>query len=106
MKKTSSVSKDGSNLRKSHFGCYFHHGLVNFKNFIILFGTYGSFMVLEKIEEVLLLIRNISKGTYQKGLIVCDSELLNLIPESSTMKWAKNTFNKYVSRMLIFMLVP
>ena len=46
MKKTSSMSKEGSNLRKSHFGYYFCCGLVNFKNFIILFWNiwviYGS----------------------------------------------------------------
>ena len=29
MKKTSSMSKDGSNLSESCFGCYFHHSLVN-----------------------------------------------------------------------------
>ena len=37
MKKTSSMSKDGSNFIKSCFGCYFRCSLVNFKNFIILF---------------------------------------------------------------------
>ena len=37
MKKTSSMSEDGSNLVKSRFGCYFRRSLVNFKNLIILF---------------------------------------------------------------------
>ena len=37
MNKTSSMSEDGSNLSNSRFGCYFCHGLVNFKNLIILF---------------------------------------------------------------------
>ena len=44
--KTSSMSKDDSNLRNSRFGCYFCCGLVNFKDFIILFRNmwviYGS----------------------------------------------------------------
>ena len=37
MKKTSSMSKDSSNISKSRFGCFFRHSLVNFKNLIILF---------------------------------------------------------------------
>ena len=37
MKKSSCMSKDGSNLTKSRFGCYFCRSLVNFKNFLILF---------------------------------------------------------------------
>ena len=44
--KTSSMSKDDSNLRNPRFGCYFCCGLVNFKDFIILFRNmwviYGS----------------------------------------------------------------
>ena len=35
MKKTSSMSKDSSNLSMSRFGCYFRRSLVNFKNLII-----------------------------------------------------------------------
>ena len=54
MKKTSCMSKDSSNVRKSRFGCYFRHSLVNFKNLMILF-----WMVHEKVKEVLRLIRNI-----------------------------------------------
>ena len=46
MKKTSSLSKDSSNVSKSHFSCYFGRSLVNFKDLIILFWNiwvlYGS----------------------------------------------------------------
>ena len=46
MKMASFMSKDGRNLRKSRFGCYFRSSLVNFKKFIILFlniwVTFGS----------------------------------------------------------------
>ena len=31
MKKANSIIKDDSNLRKSRFGCNFHHSLINFK---------------------------------------------------------------------------
>ena len=37
MKKTSSMSKDSSNLSKSRFGCNFRRSLVNFKILIIHF---------------------------------------------------------------------
>ena len=74
MKKTSSISKDGSKLSKSRFGCYFRCSLVNFKNFRIFFGTYGLFMVCDKVEEVLFL-RNISKTICN---LRCES--LNMIP--------------------------
>ena len=37
MKKTSSMSKDSSNLSKPRFGCYFLCNLVNFKNVIFFF---------------------------------------------------------------------
>ena len=44
--KPGSMSKDGGNLRNSRFGYYFCCGLVNFKDFIILFRNmwviYGS----------------------------------------------------------------
>ena len=63
MKKTSSMSKDSSNLSKPRFGCYFPCNLVNFKNviffFVFFFGTYGLCMVREKVKEVLCLIWNI-----------------------------------------------
>ena len=45
--------RDGNNLSKLHFG-YFCCSLAYFKNLIILFGTYGLFMICEKVEEVLL----------------------------------------------------
>ena len=41
MKKTSSMSKNSSNLSKSRFGCYFRRSLVNFKNLIIIFWNIG-----------------------------------------------------------------
>ena len=37
MKKTSSMSKDSSNISKSRFGCFFRRSLVDFKNLVILF---------------------------------------------------------------------
>ena len=37
MKKTSSMSKDSSNLSKPRFGCYFPCNLVNFKNVFFFF---------------------------------------------------------------------
>ena len=58
MKKASSMSKDNSNLNKPRFGCYFRRSLINFKN-LVFFGTYGLYMVREKVEEVLCFIRNI-----------------------------------------------
>ena len=62
VKKTSSMSKDSSNLSKSRFSCYFCRSLVNFKNQItqwFFFGTYGLYIVCEKVDEVLCLIGNI-----------------------------------------------
>ena len=59
MKKTSSMSKDSSNLSKPRFACYFCCSLVNFKNLTILFGKCGFYMVCEKAVEVLCLIQNI-----------------------------------------------
>ena len=53
------MSKDGSNLSKPHFGCYFCCSLVNFKNLIFFFGTYGLYTVCGKAEKVLCLIQNI-----------------------------------------------
>ena len=50
MKKISSMSKDGSNLSKSHFG-YFRHSLVNFKNLIILFWNIWACIVHEKVKR-------------------------------------------------------
>ena len=41
MKKANSIIKDDSNLRKSRFGCNFHHSLINFKKHQFFFGTYG-----------------------------------------------------------------
>ena len=55
MKKTSSMSKDGNNVSKSRFGCYFCRGLIS-KTSKFFFETYGLFMVREKVDEVLLLI--------------------------------------------------
>ena len=61
MKKTSSMSKDSSNLSKPCFGCDLSCSLVN--SLIIkpnfFFGTYGLYMTCEKVEEVLSLIWNI-----------------------------------------------
>ena len=56
MKKTSSMSEDCSNLRKSRFGCFFRCSLVNFKSLIILFWNLWLCMVHEKVIEVLCLI--------------------------------------------------
>ena len=54
MKKTSSMSKDSSNLSKPCFGCDLSCSLVN--SLIIkpnfFFGTYGLYMTCEKVEEV------------------------------------------------------
>ena len=58
MKKTSSMSKDSSNLSKSRFGCNFRCSLVNFKILIINFGTYGLRLIREKVKVVLCLIQN------------------------------------------------
>ena len=59
--KASFMSINSSNLSKPCFGCYFRRSLVNFKKLIILF--FGRFrlqyMVREKVEEVLCLIRNL-----------------------------------------------
>ena len=46
------VAVDSSNLSKPQFGCYFHCNLDNLKN-LRFFGTYGLYMVHEKVEEVL-----------------------------------------------------
>ena len=50
------MSKDSSNLSKSHFACYFRYSLVNFKILIILFWKIWVYMVCEKVDEVLRLI--------------------------------------------------
>ena len=59
MKKTNSMSVDGSKLSKSHFDCYFRRSLVNFKNLIILFLEHVDYAWLVKKLEVLHLIQNI-----------------------------------------------
>ena len=46
MKKTSSMSKDSSDLGKSRFGCYFQHRIVNFKNFFFFFFWGGGIYVI------------------------------------------------------------
>ena len=113
MKKTSSMSKDGSNLTKSRFDCYFRCSLVNLKNFKNLFwkqnsfletkfffGTCGLFMVCEKVEEVLFLIQNISKtirNNYPKSL--------NSIPNISKFcikNWNQKLF--FISRPYFWQL--
>ena len=76
MKKTSSISKDDSNLSKSHFG-YFRHSLVNFKNLIILFWNIWVCMVHEKVKRCCVWF-----GTYKKQFVICDPESLNSIPVS------------------------
>ena len=61
MKKTSSMSKDSSNLSKPRFGCYFPCNLVNFKS-VILFCFFWNIWVMYgswKVKEVLCLIWNI-----------------------------------------------
>ena len=55
MKKTSSMSKDGNNVSKSRFGCYFRRGLIS-KTSKYFCETYGLVMVREKVDEVLFLI--------------------------------------------------
>ena len=57
----SSMNKDGSNLRKSSFGCCFHPNFVNLKRLMIAFGIHVIFMIHENVEEVLFLIWNTLK---------------------------------------------
>ena len=49
------MSKDGNNVSKSRFGCYFRRGLIS-KTSKYFCETYGLVMVREKVDEVLFLI--------------------------------------------------
>ena len=51
MKETIFMSKDGSNLSKTHFGCYFRRGSVNFKNLIILFLEHIGYLLKTKYQK-------------------------------------------------------
>ena len=72
MKKASSMSKDSSNISKSCFSCYLCRSLVNFKNLIILF---WNIWIVKKLKRCYAWF-----GTYKKGFVLCDPELINLIP--------------------------
>ena len=72
MKKTSSMSKDGSNLTKSHFDCYFRCSLLNLKNFKNLFWKQNSFLehvgylwFVKKLRKCCFWFR-----TYQKRFVI------------------------------------
>ena len=73
MKKTSSMSKDGNNLSKSRFSCYFRRSLVNFKNFIILFRNIWVIYGMWKSCCFWF-------GIEQKRFVIRDPKSLNSIP--------------------------
>ena len=58
MKKASSMNKDQSILSNSRFSCVFVVVFLISRIWWLYFGIYDLFMVHEKIEEKMLLIKN------------------------------------------------
>ena len=76
MTKASSMSKDGRNLSKSRFGCYFHCSLVNFKIVLFFFKHMGYLWFVKKLGKCYF---DLEPRTYKTRFVICGPKSLTLI---------------------------
>ena len=93
------MSKDGSNLSKSFFGCYFCCSLVNFKNFVILFQNIWVICCRKYKsiydESIIFFITN-KLSLQLEALSNCDNfTVITILYNNDVLTWDYKDNNKY-----------